>query len=274
MSNVSEISALIQFLNGTAAAWSDTTVPPPSGCIIYATDTTAIKLGDGVTLYSNLPIIITLNQLLGLTSALNNYALINSQTFTGTPKCPTPATGDTSSQIVNSQFVANSMAVVENIITNLGNSIGGEITSINTLIASITATIGTIPNGNTVAALLAAMISLSQPNQWSAQQSSVPVTITWPTTGNVITWDISKSNDFILPLQATGVLGVPTNLVIGQRGYIDVIQPAAGGKTLSYNTIYNLGQNGVPTINSGANAPTTFAYRVRTLTEITLRAVL
>lgn len=40
------------------------------------------------------------------------YAPINSPTFTGTPTCPTPAAGDKSKKIVNSEWVAQATCVV------------------------------------------------------------------------------------------------------------------------------------------------------------------
>ena len=44
------------------------------------------------------------------TVVLSAYALINSQTFTGTPRVPTPTTGDNSTLIANTAFVQNTVA--------------------------------------------------------------------------------------------------------------------------------------------------------------------
>lgn len=56
MSGLLTIDAITQFVNGTEAAWDDTTIPVPTGLIVYAPDTKNIKVGDGVTLYAALPI--------------------------------------------------------------------------------------------------------------------------------------------------------------------------------------------------------------------------
>lgn len=50
-----EINALIQIQSGTANEWSLVSVPLPSGVLAYAIDTKEFRLGDGTTLYADLP---------------------------------------------------------------------------------------------------------------------------------------------------------------------------------------------------------------------------
>ena len=59
--NLRLIDSITQFVNGTQAVWDDISVPIPNGLVVYAIDTTAIKIGDGVTLYANLPVRLALN---------------------------------------------------------------------------------------------------------------------------------------------------------------------------------------------------------------------
>lgn len=68
------INAITQFVNGTQATWNAITVPIPAGLIIYATDTTVVKVGDGVNLYANLPTAFTINDILTLTSTVNTLS--------------------------------------------------------------------------------------------------------------------------------------------------------------------------------------------------------
>lgn len=58
------IDAVTQFVGGTQALWNQTTIPVPAGLVVYAPDTTVLKIGDGVTLYSALPSIGTLSGIL------------------------------------------------------------------------------------------------------------------------------------------------------------------------------------------------------------------
>ena len=60
------IDAVTQFFNGSQAVWNNVATPVPRGLVIYATDTTALKIGDGVTLYAELPVVFYLNSLTSL----------------------------------------------------------------------------------------------------------------------------------------------------------------------------------------------------------------
>ena len=61
--NLRLINAVTQFVGGTQAVWNDITLPIPEGLVVYAVDTTALKLGDGSTLYADLPVLFNLNTL-------------------------------------------------------------------------------------------------------------------------------------------------------------------------------------------------------------------
>jgi len=53
--SMKEINALIQIGGGTQAEWNLTTIPIPTGILAYAIDSKIMKLGDGTTLFSDLP---------------------------------------------------------------------------------------------------------------------------------------------------------------------------------------------------------------------------
>lgn len=71
-SELQSINAITQFVDGTQAIWNTITVPIPAGLVVYATDTTAVKLGDGQTLYADLPTLFTLDSITSLTTLVNS----------------------------------------------------------------------------------------------------------------------------------------------------------------------------------------------------------
>ena len=74
--NLAIIDAITQFVGGTQAVWDTVTVPIPANLVVYATDTTALKIGDGVTLYANLPVKFYLNS---LTTLVDQIAALATQ---------------------------------------------------------------------------------------------------------------------------------------------------------------------------------------------------
>jgi hypothetical protein len=150
--NLTVIDAVTQFVGGTQTVWNSVTIPIPAGLVVYAVDTTVIKIGDGITLYANLPVLFTLNTLLAtliemnaflsgnpgfatlaevmtsinaalmsyvttqdLTSALSvlsDYARLDSPNFTGTPTAPTPPIADSSTRLATTNFVTALVATI------------------------------------------------------------------------------------------------------------------------------------------------------------------
>jgi len=82
--NLAVVDAITQFVGGTQAVWNNVTIPIPAGLVIYATDTTVVKLGDGVTLYVNLPVILTLNTLSSMQQQLTSLTSGGSGSGTST----------------------------------------------------------------------------------------------------------------------------------------------------------------------------------------------
>lgn len=71
-SNLQVIEAVTQFVGGTQAVWNTITIPVPAGMVVYATDTTAVKMGDGTTLYANLPTLFTISSIVSLTNLVSS----------------------------------------------------------------------------------------------------------------------------------------------------------------------------------------------------------
>lgn len=82
-------------------------------------------------------------------------------------------------------------------------------------------------------------------------------------TAGVATPDLSKSNNFSLPLAGANVtLANPTNVNPGQSGFIFTTQDATGGWALAFGSDWNFGINGVPSFSTAANAVNAIQYSV------------
>lgn len=81
--NVYGIGGLTQFVGGTQAVWDTVEIPVPNGLVVYAPDTTAIKVGNGSSRYSELPVLFNLSTILGLVDQVNanstNVAILQAQ---------------------------------------------------------------------------------------------------------------------------------------------------------------------------------------------------
>jgi N-acetylneuraminic acid mutarotase len=55
-----EIESILQYEKGTDSVWNNTTIPIPNKVMIYAIDTKTIKVGNGYTLYKDLPTLFNL----------------------------------------------------------------------------------------------------------------------------------------------------------------------------------------------------------------------
>lgn len=73
-----------------------------------------------------------------------------------------------------------------------------------------------------------------------------------------ISLDASLGDVFIAPITDNRTLAAPTNPKGGQRFNLIVKQPAAGGKTLTFDAAYVL--PGAATLNSAANGVTVFQF--------------
>lgn len=68
------IDSITQFVNATQAAWNSINIPIPAGMVIYAIDTTVVKMGDGQTLYANLPVLFTLSDITTILSTTSSLS--------------------------------------------------------------------------------------------------------------------------------------------------------------------------------------------------------
>jgi hypothetical protein len=99
---------------------------------------------------------------------------------------------------------------------------------------------------------------------WTA---AAPVTLTDAAT---VTPDFSTGFDFIWTLGATGrTLANPTNMKLGQKGVIYLIEDATGSRTITtWGTNYKFSGGTKPTLTTTAAAVDVVSYCVKSATEI------
>lgn len=68
-----------------------------------------------------------------------------------------------------------------------------------------------------------------------------------------IAWDLSTAQVAKVTLTASRTLDNPTNMQDGATYILRVIQDGVGGHTLTYDTAYDFGAAGAPTLSAGAN---------------------
>ena len=82
--------------------------------------------------------------------------------------------------------------------------------------------------------------------------------------------DLNTSNVFTVTLGGNRTLAAPTNTTtnIGATGHIFIVQDDTGDRTLSYNSVYQFSQGGVPVLTTASAAVDIFFYAVRTTTKV------
>ena len=88
-----------------------------------------------------------------------------------------------------------------------------------------------------------------------------------------ISWNMDLGDDAKVTLAANRTLNAPSNEVVGQYGYLDVIQDATGGRTLTWNAAYKfpLATDEKPDPTIGAT--TRYHYEVRGTADIIVKKV-
>jgi hypothetical protein len=85
-----------------------------------------------------------------------------------------------------------------------------------------------------------------------------------------IALDLNNSNVFAVTLAGNRTLAAPANTStnIGASGHIFIIQDGTGDRTLSYNSVYQFSQGGVPVLTTASAAVDILFYAVRTTTKV------
>ncbi|OYW56776.1 MAG: hypothetical protein B7Z29_01800 [Hyphomicrobium sp. 12-62-95] len=87
-----------------------------------------------------------------------------------------------------------------------------------------------------------------------------------------IAWDMATAFDLRVTLAGNRTLANPTNVVIGKKGRLRVIQDATGGRTLSFGSAYSFVGKAAPTLTTTANAVDWLFYDARASDDILISA--
>lgn len=110
-----------------------------------------------------------------------------------------------------------------------------------------------VPNGNFT------LISPAIAQTYTAAQRGAPVTLT---DGATITPDFSLGNNYNVILAGNRTLGVPTNIVSGQSGYINPYQDATGSRTLAYAWVWSFAGGTAPVLSTAGCSRDKLSYEV------------
>jgi prefoldin subunit 5 len=88
-----------------------------------------------------------------------------------------------------------------------------------------------------------------------------------------VAWDMAAGFDFRVTLAGNRTLANPTNVTIGKKGRIRVIQDATGGRTLAFGTAYSFAGKVAPSLSAAAAAVDWLCYDVRAVDDIIVSAL-
>lgn len=94
------------------------------------------------------------------------------------------------------------------------------------------------------------------------------------TDGASISLDLDTGFDFAVTLAGNRTLSNATNVQVGQKGRIRVVQDATGSRTLSFGSNYEFAGGSAPTLTTTANAQDVLYYDCISATRILVTSVL
>jgi hypothetical protein len=165
----------------------------------------------------------------------------------------------------------------QNITGNL--NVSGSITGGSIVTAPAAHTLGGASHTADTLANLNAKVSdddvagLGTSQQFTKNQRGAVVTLTY---ASPIAIDASLGNNFEVTLtDTTTELDNPTNLVKGMTWLVHVIQDGSGGRALTFDTFYDWGDEGAPTISAlGIGESAILSFYAMTTTKIAATAIM
>lgn len=151
-------------------------------------------------------------------------------------------------------------------------TVGGAVSLASTLNVGSTLTVaGAVSLASTLsvagAAYFGSTVTVSGRGKFMAGGFSTIATLS---DNSSIVPDLNTSNVFTVTLGGNRTLAAPTNTTtnIGATGHIFIVQDDTGDRTLSYNSVYQFSQGGVPVLTTASAAVDIFFYAVRTTTKV------
>jgi hypothetical protein len=92
--------------------------------------------------------------------------------------------------------------------------------------------------------------------------------------GANISWDMDTGIDFTVTLAGNRTLDNATNVTVGKKGRLRVVQDGTGSRTLSFGTNYEFASGAAPTLTTDASAEDVFYYDCISATRILITSVL
>lgn len=113
--------------------------------------------------------------------------------------------------------------------------------------------------------------------EWRANTSSLVLTTdqVWGsmaevtlTDSSTISWDMGTGFDFVVTLGASRTMAAPTNVKVGQKGRLRVIQDATGSRTITWSANFDFTGGVAPILSTTANAKDVLYYDCISATSI------
>ena len=244
-------SAILEFKGSVGGAYNDIVVLIPNNSKSYvvknsvsyndSTDTVVLKVAGntGVTLSGGATGFYITNGTTVLPVTQTNFSNIT-------------ATGTLAVQ------GATSLSGAVNMVGNA--AIGGTLTVAGAVSLASTLSVGG-------AAYFGSTVTVSGKGKFTVGAFTPIVTLTDATSVAV---DLNTGNVFIVTLAGNRTLAAPTNTTtnIGQTGQIIVQQDSTGGRTLSFNTVYQFPGGTISALTSTTSGVDIVFYAVRTTTKV------
>jgi hypothetical protein len=195
---------------------------------------------------------------------------LTSPAFLGTPTAPSPLPADNGSRLATTQFVQGLIAGLSTVYLTHDPVAARAQLGLGGL-----ALLDLITWAQTDATLRAAMVDYRSgadakfitPKVAFDSQAYVPLT-----DAATIAIDLNSGFNFSVTITTNRILGFPTNLKVGQNGFIDITQPSSGSKLLDFAGGYTFDSGVKPQLDSLANVTTSLFYHVRSLAEVRIGA--
>jgi len=81
---------------------------------------------------------------------------------------------------------------------------------------------------------------------------------------STVNFDFGSANNFSFTLTGNYTVANPINFVVGQSGFISLLQDGTGSRTVSFGPFWDFANSTAPTLTTTANGVDVLAYYVRT----------
>jgi len=158
--------------------------------------------------------------------------------------------------------IADGKTLTANASLTLAGTDAKTLTVSNSLtLAGTDSTVMTFPASSTTVAGLSIAETFS-----AAQRASYSAL----TDGATITPNFALANNYSVTLGGNRTLGVPTSIVAGQSGQVDILQDSTGSRTLAYAWVWNFAGGTAPTLTTAGCSFDSLFYAVNYYTTSTV----